>query len=60
MTLKYKMPVKARKVSNARPKSLILTIPAAARDILKIEPNEQLMLEVYQNENETYIKIYKD
>ena len=51
---------KIRKVSNQRPKSLILTIPATCRDIMGFEHGTPVKLEVCTDEhNKKYIKVYK-
>ena len=61
MTKIYKTETTVKKRSNQRPKSLILHIPAAVRDIMEFEHNTQITLEVCLNaENKKYIKIYKD
>ena len=51
---------KLRKVSNQRPKSLILSIPANVRDIMEFEHGTHVKMEVcLDDNNKKYIKISK-
>ena len=51
---------KLRKVSNKRPKSLILSIPATVRDIMEFEHGTSVKIEVCLDDKtkKKYIKIY--
>lgn len=59
MDLQLRLETTINKQSNARPKSLILRIPAKVRDILELEPDTQVILDIYQDEKEKYLKMYK-
>lgn len=51
---------KLRKVSNNRPKSLILSIPANVRDIMEFEHGTSVKIEVcLDQENKKFVKISK-
>lgn len=49
MTLILKMPLKLKKVSKARPKSLILRIPATVREIMEFKADETINIKVCLN-----------
>ena len=59
MTTIVKLPTQVKKRSNARPKSLILHIPAMVRDIMEFEHETKICLEVCTENEEKYIKIRK-
>ena len=49
---------KIRRDTKARPKSLILPIPAQIRDIMKFEHGTEVTIEVCLNENkEMYLRV---
>ena len=55
-----KLRKKIRRDTAARPKSLILPIPAQVRDIMKFEHGTEISMEVCLDENEEmYIKVQK-
>ena len=55
-----KMRKKIRRDTAARPKSLILPIPAQIRDMMEFEHGTEITMEVCLNENkEKYIKVQK-
>lgn len=51
--------VKLLKVSKARPKSLVLRIPAIIRDLLELNTGDTVTLDVIEEQDCRYIKIYK-
>lgn len=59
MTTLLKLQHKVKKRSNARPKSLILHIPAKARDLLELEHDSDICLEVCVENDEKVMKIRK-
>lgn len=59
MTTMLKIPTKVRKRSNSRPKSLILLIPAKARDLLELSADDDVCLEVCMENEEKYLKLKK-
>lgn len=59
MTTMLKIPTKVRKRSKDRPKSLILLIPAKARDMLELKAEDDIYLEVCMENEERFIKISK-
>lgn len=62
MTVLLKLQQQIKKRSNARPKSLILYIPAQVRDLMQWEHNTPINMEVcFDAETEKkYIKIYAE
>ena len=50
---------KIKRVSKSRPKSVILPIPAAIRDILELQHDDQVTIEACMEEKKKYIKVYK-
>ena len=50
---------KLRKRSNDRPKSLVLHIPAAVRDIMEFEHGTEVQIDVVGNDDEKYVAIRK-
>ncbi len=59
MTLITRLETAVKKRSNARPKSLILHIPAFVRDIMEFEHNTPIVLDVCVENDVKCIKIYK-
>jgi len=59
MTTMLKIPTKVKKRSNSRPKSLILYIPSAVRDIMEFEHDSDIYLEVCMENDEKLLKIRK-
>lgn len=57
--LELKLETQTKKASSKRPKSLITRIPTEIRDSLNISLNDTLIWEVYEENTEKYIKIYK-
>jgi len=50
---------KLQKKSNARPKSLVLHIPAAVRDIMGYEHGTELILDVIVEDDDKYVVMRK-
>ena len=50
---------KLRKRSNDRPKSLVLHIPAAVRDIMEFEHGTEVQIDVIAENDEKYVVIRK-
>lgn len=50
---------KLRKRSNERPKSLVLHIPAAVRDIMEFEHGTEVQIDVIAENDEKYVVIRK-
>lgn len=59
MTSILKMPITVKKRSKDRPKSLILLIPAKARDIMEIKADEQLCLKICKENDKKVLKLEK-
>jgi hypothetical protein len=59
MTTLLKLPTKVKHRSNTRPKSLILPIPAAVRDIMELEHNSDITLEVCLENDQKVLQIQK-
>lgn len=59
MTLITRIIRKVQKKSNARPKSLVLYIPAEVRDIMGFQDGTQINIDVILENQEKYIKITK-
>lgn len=59
MTTLLKLQLKVKKRSNTRPKSLILHIPAKARDIMEFEHDSDICLEICEENNNKIMKIRK-
>lgn len=61
MTSLIKIPSTIKWVSKQRPKSLILRIPAAVRDIMEFEHGTSINIEVCLDENDKkFVKISKE
>jgi antitoxin component of MazEF toxin-antitoxin module len=59
MTLITRITKKIQKKSNARPKSLVLYIPASIRDIMELQDGTNVNVDVILENEERYIKITK-
>ena len=59
MTLITRITRKIQKKSNTRPKSLVLYIPAAVRDIMELQDGNEVNIDVILENNEKFIKISK-
>ena len=59
MTLIKRLETAVKKRSNARPKSLVLHIPATVRDIMEWEHNTPVTMDVCVENDCRILKIYK-
>ena len=59
MDLQLRLETKINSQSKARPQSLVLRMPAKVRDILELQPNDKIILDVYQENEKKYLKLYK-
>lgn len=59
MTLIARLEKKVKYRSKDRPKSLLLLIPAIARDILELKYDDLVIMDIVVENDEKYLKIYK-
>lgn len=57
--LELKLETQTKKASSKRPTSLITRIPTDVRDSLDLKLDDTLIWEVYQEDEEKFIKMYK-
>ena len=59
MTLLTRLEKQVKSRSKDRPKSLLLLIPAMVRDLMDLKVNDTLILDIVEENNKRYMKIYK-